>query len=321
MVETKRTILPIKERIAQFRWKLDGRSIPMGVGCAYVGEGNDKEHSGLDLLLRCYDEGFRYYDSSRSYINSEPVVGQFVKRIDRNSIFLSTKSHFNWKGLGAAAFPRFRQNFEESFEHLGTDHIDLFLIHDTDNIAICMDEVIPFLREQREKGRIDYIGMGTRSLVAHREAIATDAIDASEAYLTYSLLKRAAEGTIRLAAEKNKAYINASLLHFGVFKRDPSPEELAKIPYTWRREQQTAMRMKALCQEMGISVFTASLQFSMLNPDVDMVLNGINRMSNIDSTIRSMREVIYPDQWGRIFAEQRKIPNMFQEDAFRWYFD
>jgi len=319
MAENKREILPIKEKIAQHRWNFEGRSIPMGIGCAWVSEYYNESDEGVRLLDRAYEEGFRYFDTSRSYGSSELVVGEFLKHIDRKSIFLSTKSHFQPHMLGAAAFSRFRQNFFESFERLGVDHIDLFLIHDTEQIDSCWKDVIPFLREQKEKGLIDYIGLGTRRLGAHREAILTGAIDASEAYLTYSLLKRSAESTIQLAASKNNAYINASLLHFGVIKDKELPEKIAKTTGHHRQELVNSLKMQELCKEMGVDIVAASLQFSMLNPDVDIVLNGIHRMSNIDSTIRSMREVIYPDQWRRIFELQRQDPCMFEENVSTWY--
>jgi len=319
MVKTNREILPVKEKIAQYRWNFEGRSLPMGIGCAWVSNYYNQAEEGVRLLDRTYEEGFRYYDTSRSYGDSELVVGAFLKHIDRKTIFLSTKSHFEPKAFGAAAFPRFKQNFYESFDRMGVDHIDLFLIHDTDEINSCQAEVVPFLIEQKEKGLIDYIGMGTRRLSAHDEAILTGAIDASEGYVTYSLLKRSAEKTIRLAAAHDNAYINASLLHFGIIKDQNLPEKIARANGHYKRELINALKMQALCREMGVDIVAASLQFSMFDPDVDMILNGIHRMSNIDSTIRCMKEVIYPDQWRRIYELQREDPCMFHEDVFNWY--
>ncbi len=319
MEQTKREILPIKEQIARHRWKLDNRSIPMGIGCAEVSEYYGKGSEGSDLLLRCYEEGFRYFDTSRSYGNSELVVGEFLRQIDRKTIFLSTKSHFRPRDFGAEAFPRFRQNFRESFERLGVDHIDLFLIHDTDNIEICEKEVVPFHREQREKGLIDYIGLGTHSLQAQIEGIASGALDASESFLTYSLLKRSAVSAVRLAAQKGTAWINASQLHFGVLKLEDPLAEAENAVGSRRRELEMAAKMRGLCREMGVNLISAALQYSLLEPDVDVVLNGIHRAANIDSTIRAMREVIYPDQWAKIFAMQRTDPCMEIEDCSWWF--
>jgi diketogulonate reductase-like aldo/keto reductase len=66
--------LPVKEKIRQYRWNFEGRSIPMGVGCAWVSA--DNEDDGLQVLLKSYEAGFRYYDTSRRYGESELVVGR-----------------------------------------------------------------------------------------------------------------------------------------------------------------------------------------------------------------------------------------------------
>jgi aryl-alcohol dehydrogenase-like predicted oxidoreductase len=173
MEKPLREITPIKERIAQFLWDFEGRKIRFGVGGAWVADNWNVDDSGMRMLMRCYEEGFRYFDTSRDYGESERVFGEFIKRIDRKSIFLSTKSYFPFNNKEVAdPFQYFKDNFYQSFERLHTDHIDLFLIHDTENIDVCTREVIPFLREQRDKGLIDYIGLGTRSIQAHKEAIA-----------------------------------------------------------------------------------------------------------------------------------------------------
>ena len=128
MVKTNREILPIKEKIRQYRWNFEGRSIPMGIGCAWVSNYYNEAEEGVRLLDRTYEEGFRYYDTSRSYADSELVVGEFLKHIDRKSIFLSTKSRFEPKAFGAAAFTRFKQNFYESFERMGLQNGFIFYI-------------------------------------------------------------------------------------------------------------------------------------------------------------------------------------------------
>lgn len=319
MRSEERDILPIKERIAQFRMTLDGRSIPIGVGCAWMTDCIKDGNDAPALLRRCYDEGFRFFDTASDYGDSEDVVGAFLRGIDRKSVFLSTKSPYYGKTLGAEeAFPKFREAFYRSFDRLGTEHIDLYLIHDTNNIQICEKEVLPFLQEQREKGLIDYFGMGTRSLQAHEEGICTGAIQASENYLTYSILKRSAAGVIRMAAEHGVAWINASPLHFGKLKDEDPLAQAAVSTGGRRREWEMAAKMQALCREMGVDIIAAALQYSLLNPDVDMSLNGIRRPSNLESTLRALRTPIYPDQWARIFSMQRTDPCMEIEDAL-WY--
>ena len=307
---------PIIERIKQFTWKFEGRDIPLGVGCAYFGRADDYRETltaDLKMMDRLYGLGLRYYDTSRTYHNSEQAVGEFASRIDRNSIFLATKSQFPFR-RDKNAFDYFRDNFYASFERLKTDHIDLFQIHDTEHFDCCEQEVVPFLLEQRDKGLIDYIGLGTRSLNAHELAILSGNIDSVLSYINFSLLKRSASHVIDLAQRRGVAFLNASVFHFGTIKH-PNPLEAAGSARGYRaRNLRIVAPMQDLCREMGVDIVHASLQYSLFHPGIALTLNGINRDSNIDSTVAAMRAVIYPEQWARIYALQEKDPYLFVQD-------
>ena len=306
---------PIKERILQFRFPLDNRQLRLGVGCAWLGIDPARADDDLQLLLRCYQEGLRFFDTSHKYHASERLVGEFIQRIDRASIFLSTKSPFLYQEHGKNAFIAFRDSFFESFERLRTDHIDLYQIHDTENISVCMDEVIPFLREQRDRGLIDYIGLGTRSQRTQNEAIISGAIDASLNYLTYSLIKQSALSTLELSHHYGTAFINASVLHFGAFTEQEPAMHLGLSRWA-RRMYRNATAMRQLCEQMGIDIIAAALQISLFNPRIDMTLNGIGRLSDLESTLSALRTPIYPDQWVRIFELQAADPFLTIEDEY-----
>ena len=308
--------LPMLERIKDYYWKFEGREIPLGVGCANFGDAADYRATltgDLKLMDRLYQLGMRYFDTSRTYNNSEQAVGEFISRIDRSTVFLATKSRFPFRS-NKNAFTVFRDNFFASFERLKTDHIDLYQIHDTEHFDCCEREVAPFLLEQREKGLIDYIGIGTRSLNAHELAILSGNVDSVLSYINYSLLKRSATHVIEIAKQRRVAFINASVFHFGTIKH-PDPLNPKKPVYGYQaRNLRSVAKMQELCREMGVDIARASLQYSLFNPDIAMTLNGIHRDSNIDSTVAAMREVIYPEQWARIYALQEEDPYLYVQD-------
>lgn len=308
--------LPIKEKVNNFLWHFDGRKLRLGVGCAWCGLA-DNYHDVLDkdlaLLMRCYEEGFRYFDTSRSYHNSEQIVGEMVKRIDRNSIFLATKSRFP---RGNNGFEIFKNNFYESFERLQTNHIDLFQIHDTDNFEICVNEVMPFLKERQVEGLIDYIGFATRSINSHQVALLSGDVQSSLSYINYSLLKKSAQPLIDMSKKMNTLFVNASVLHFGLIKAE-NPLEYKGNSSNFIRLKKHCVKMQELCKKLGVDIVAASLQYSLLNPNIDMTLNGIARISNIESTLKAMSTPIYPEQWAAIFALQEEMEGMYiQDDLF-----
>lgn len=312
----RKETVPMTERVKDFLWRFDGRDIPMGVGCAMMGDAEDYRETlagDLKLLERLYGAGFRYFDTSRTYHNSEQSVGEFVSRIDRKTIFLATKSKYPFRS-DKDAFSVFRDNFYQSFERLKTDYIDLFQIHDTDHFDCCEKQVMPFLIEQRDKGLIGYIGIGTRSLNALELAIMSGEVDSVLSYINYSLLKRSASRVIEAAKKHNAAFINGSVLHFGTIKH-ASPRNPPVPAYGHHaRNLRSVAPLQDLCREMGVDIVAASLQYSLFNPGIAMTLNGINRDSNIDSTIAAMRASIYPEQWARIAALREQDPYLYVQD-------
>ena len=313
-------MLPIKEKISQHLWNYKDRTIRLGVGCAYsqmYGEDPNLKpfEESRAILLKCYETGFRYYDTSRQYGDSEIAVGEFIKEIDRNTIFLATKG--NYKPRDPDGFEVFKRNFYESFERLHTDYIDLFQIHDVDNYSVCCEKVIPFLLERKKEGMIGYIGQGTRSIRAHMQGVGDGYIESMLSYKDYNLIKGSALRGIEVAKKHNAAFINASVLMFGLIKKDHYyfKEDREYTGYTkWERD--FTLKMCDYCEKNNIDMIAASLQYSLLNPDVTITLNGIKRFSNLESTLRSMDTVIYPEQWAEIFKMQSENEHFTYEDEY-----
>jgi aryl-alcohol dehydrogenase-like predicted oxidoreductase len=284
----------------------------LGRGDSYL----DTLDQDLKVLTACYENGFRYFDTSRAYGNSEQTVGELVRRIPRGSIYLATKSPFpRVEGSWKRNFQTFCDNFFQSFDRLHTDHIDLFQIHDTDHYECCAEEVVPFLLERRAEGLISYIGMGTLSLNAHENAIRSGAVESALSYLNYSILKKSASGLIKVCRQHGAAFVNASVFHYGLIRADdPMAFRPEHNPPHIARNRVTAAAMQALCSRLGIPVLAAALQFPLLNPDVDMTLIGIGRMENLRSTFDSLNTVIHPEHWAAISALQEQQPFITVQD-------
>lgn len=298
-----RNILPIKDKISQHVLTLANRRIRIGIGGAWVGR--DDEASvirGGELMLKCYQQGFRYFDTSRAYGESERALGWMIQQIPRNTIFLATKARYNKYEGG---FESFKRSYFESFERLNTEHIDLFQIHDTDNFNVCIDEVLPFLEAERELGHIDYIGMGTRSINAHCHALLSGRVNSALTYLEYNLAKNSYGLLPEISRTHKAALINSAVLLYGLIKSDAPLQMPHGNSVSAFAQAKFVSELQKLCRELNIDIVHAAIQFSLLNPDIDMTLNGIKSISNLESTIRALNEPLYPEQWSAIFSMQR----------------
>jgi D-threo-aldose 1-dehydrogenase len=303
----------IKEFVKNFYWKFNGRALPLGVGCAWVGRdtGGKTKTAEVSLLNECYGAGLRYFDTSRAYGDSELVVGELIKNIGRDAVFLATKTRLAPDGPDHG-FELFKRHFYESFDRLKTDRIDLLQIHDTDNYRVCAEKAMPFLRERRREGMISYIGLATRSLTALSHAAISGEVGSVLSYLDYNLIRGSAGKVAKLAAENGVMFANASVLGFGLFTGEKPDENVCpdKLKLT------QALAMRELCEKMDVDITAAALQYSTLDPDIDMLLNGIRAKSDLESTKKAMGTHIYPEQWAAIRKLQKTFPNFYIQDEY-----
>jgi diketogulonate reductase-like aldo/keto reductase len=79
--------------------------------------------AGYNAVRRALDVGYRHLDTATMYLN-EAVVGRAVRDsgVPREDIFVTTK-------LPPARVGQARKTLDESLHDLGTDYVDLWLIH------------------------------------------------------------------------------------------------------------------------------------------------------------------------------------------------
>jgi 2,5-diketo-D-gluconate reductase B len=132
-------------------WQLTGKDCVAGVATAL-------------------DAGYRHIDTARAYEN-EREVGEGLRDsgVAREDVWLTSK-------LWTSSFPRERakRSAEKSLEALGTDYVDLYLLH-WHNPDVPLEETLTALRELQDAGRIRHIGVSnfTTALVDEARRHAT----------------------------------------------------------------------------------------------------------------------------------------------------
>jgi len=135
-----------------------------GFGCLPI-QRISKEEAAY-LLHKAVDGGMNYFDTARSYSDSEEKVGYAFQGM-RDKVILATKSH-------AKTGAEMKQHLETSLRNLGTDYIDVYQFH---NPAFCPrpggeDGLYDAALEAKAQGKIRHI-----SITNHRLAVAHEAID------------------------------------------------------------------------------------------------------------------------------------------------
>ena len=138
----------------------DGTSIPqLGFGVFQI-----PQDETVEAVRTALEIGYRHVDTANAYRNEAPV-GEAVREAD-DHVYVTTKLWNDDQGTDSA-----RAAFEASFERLGLDHIDLYLIHWPIPMAGRFVDSWKPLIELREDDRLRSIGVSNFQ-PAHLDAIA-----------------------------------------------------------------------------------------------------------------------------------------------------
>ena len=109
-----------------------------------------------DVLSTLLENGATVFDTAPSYGASEEVAGRLVQELDAtDKIFWATKLNVVPRGGSDADPAAARAQLERSFEYIAKDPIDLVQVHNLRDVPTQLD----LLKEQKEAGRIRYIGV------------------------------------------------------------------------------------------------------------------------------------------------------------------
>ncbi|AMN45471.1 aldo/keto reductase [Rhodoplanes sp. Z2-YC6860] len=117
-------------------------------------------------MVAALKAGYRHIDAARKY-GTERVVGEGMRAsgVPRKDIFLTTKvSHEN---LHAADFT---QSVDASLKALGTDYVDLLLVH-WPNPEIPLAETMPALAKAKQQGKARHVGVANFNITLLDQAI------------------------------------------------------------------------------------------------------------------------------------------------------
>jgi diketogulonate reductase-like aldo/keto reductase len=136
----------------------------LGFGTYRIDEGPDIERSVAAALAA----GYRSVDTASMYGN-ERGVGRAIREsgLPRSDVFLATKVWNDEQG-----YPRTLAAIERSLDRLGTDHVDLYLVHWP--VEKLMAETWRAMEEILDSGRARAIGV-CNFLVHHLEELSTTA--------------------------------------------------------------------------------------------------------------------------------------------------
>ncbi|QLH82025.1 aldo/keto reductase [Halosimplex pelagicum] len=132
--------------------------LPSGDKMPIVGKGtwNLDDDTVQSSVRAALDAGYTHVDTAEGYGN-EAAIGEVLGEYDRDEIFLTSKvlpKHLTYDSLIEAC--------EDSLERLGTDYLDLYLIH-WPNPAVSVRESLDAMETLHDRGLIRNVGVSNFS--------------------------------------------------------------------------------------------------------------------------------------------------------------
>ncbi|MCP4175111.1 MAG: aldo/keto reductase [Fuerstiella sp.] len=220
------------------------------------------------------DSGMNFIDTSPFYGRgmSEVLLGQVLPDIPRNSYYLGTKlgryagQHFDFSAK------RVEESVDISLERMRQDYLDIVLCHDLEFVEMSqiVEETLPALRKQVEKGKVRYIGVSGYPMKMFKYILANADIDVLLTYNHYTLQNDMALELVPICREKSVGLMNAAPFSARLLTSASLPEWHKATPEV----RDIAKRASDHCTAAGIDIAQLALQFSIANPNMTTCVTG-----------------------------------------------
>jgi aryl-alcohol dehydrogenase-like predicted oxidoreductase len=228
----------------------------------------------LAAVRAALDCGLNYIDTSPYYGRgmSEVLLGIALQDVPRDSYILSTKlgryapHHFDF------STKRVAESVDVSLERLQTDHIDIMFCHDIEFVDMqqIVDETLPALRKEQEKGKVRFIGVSGYPMKMFRFILDQTDLDVVLSYNHYTLQNTQFGDLAPYLKQKDVGIINAAPFSARLLSNSPLPPWHKATPEV----RAVAKRAAEYCAQHGSDIARLALQFSVANPDMTTCVTG-----------------------------------------------
>jgi len=255
--------------LEDYRFGKTGMTVSrFGLGCMRFPH---REKDAVEMVRYAIDHGVNYLDTAYVYAGSEATVGKALKDGYRDKTYLATKCPM-WSVRSHADFEKF---LDEELRRLGTDHIDVYLLHNLspENWSrVKRYDGFTFLDKMLKKGKIAHKAFSIHSTLESFKEI-VDAYDWEMAQIQLNILDENREVGVeglRYAAQKGLAVVVMEPLRGGSI--------LSNAPDAVRRQVEAHPGKRSLAEWCFRWLYNM--------PEVSVILSGTSTLEQLKDNLR-----------------------------------
>jgi aryl-alcohol dehydrogenase-like predicted oxidoreductase len=275
------------------------------------------EEDSRPFIKRALDMGINFFDTANVYSigDSEAVLGRAIRDFARrDELVIATKvngpvrSDPNGRGLSRKAI---LCEVDKSLQRLGTDYIDLYIIHRFD-YETPLEETLEALNDVVRAGKVRYLGASSMYAWQFMKAIAIQRANGWATFVSmqnyYNLLYREEEREmLRLCASEGIAVTPWSPLARGRLARpwsEQSPTERAKCDNFAQRlysktvdmDKPIIDRVNELAGKRGLPPSQIALAWQYHKPVVTSPIIGATKPHHLDDAVAALSVKLSNDE-------------------------
>ena len=233
----------------------------------------------VELIRHAIDSGMKYIDTSRGYGESELILGRALTGGYREKVILSSKCS-PWvrkiKDSDDGSADSVRRRIDETLVRLGVDYLDFYQVWSVSSpenweLATKKGGMVDGIKRAVADGVVKHIGFTTHEKPENLSSYLEGADWCEVLLITYNLLNRSYEPVLEKARE------------VGIGTIVMNPVGGGKLT------EESPILLK-LAEEVGAeSVADLAVRYVLANPNVDTILCGVTKLSDVDDTIASSK--------------------------------
>lgn len=277
------------------------------------------EDRAAQILRRALDLGITFFDMADWYSlgSNEEVVGRHLLAMERRErLILATKVFYPMSDApndGGLSRKHILASIDESLRRIGTDHVDLYIIHAFDP-ETPIEETMAALHDVVRQGKALYLGASTMYAWQLTEMNAVARANGWTPFINMqcqlNLLYREEEREmLPYCAHAGMAVTTFSPLARGFLAGAPPSARTAHDPFLeWFGDpidQEIARRVRSLAGDRGVSPAAIAMAWVAGHSGVTVPIIGADEPDHVDAAVAAAAIVLTADE------------RRFLEDAYR----
>ena len=263
------------------------------------------EEADAALLARALLESGRTIDTSNAYAagRSEAVLGLALRGSAGDPRAAGAAGRIVTKvdaapDTGVLDRDRVLRSYEESLERLGVDRVRLLHLHDPYTVsfeeATGPGGALEGLRELRDAGAVDAIGIAAGPIPLLTRYVDTGAFDVVLSHSRFTLVDRSARPLFENARARGMGVFNAAPFGAGILATGSSPSASYGYRPASAPLRDWVARVEAVCLAHATTLPAVALRFSTRSPLIDATVVGLSSARRL-AQLETLQAADVPD--------------------------